>query len=106
MLRVCACVRVACVVCLHWEDAGLCVQPAVTSQPGGAPQPSAPPQPPAPDSPPPTPPPKKPPRGEYHANNQTMAKLLHKSIGLGAGSAADPDTYQAYQQHFEEVGAP
>jgi hypothetical protein len=32
-----------------------------------------------------------------------MAKLLHKSIGLGQGSASDPDTYEAYQRHFKEV---
>ncbi|KAI8464547.1 MAG: ferredoxin-dependent glutamate synthase [Monoraphidium minutum] len=43
------------------------------------------------------------PKGEYHANNQAMAKLLHKSIGLSAGSAADPDVYAAYQQHFKEA---
>jgi glutamate synthase (ferredoxin) len=36
-------------------------------------------------------------KGEYHSNNQTMAKLLHKAIGLGAGSEADPDSYKAYQ---------
>ena len=29
------------------------------------------------------------PRGEYHANNQQMAKLLHKAIGLG-GKKAGP----------------
>ena len=28
------------------------------------------------------------PRGEYHANNQQMAKLLHKAIGLGGKKAA------------------
>lgn len=44
------------------------------------------------------------PRGEYHANNQTMAKLLHKSIGLGAGSMRDPESYDAYMRHFKEVG--
>jgi len=33
-----------------------------------------------------------------------MAKLLHKSIGLSNGSAADPDSYEAYQRHFKEVG--
>jgi len=42
-------------------------------------------------------------KGEYHANNQTMAKLLHKSIGLGQGSEADPESYKAYQQHFREA---
>lgn len=42
------------------------------------------------------------PKGEFHANNQTMAKLLHKSIGLGAGSVADKEAYGAFQQHFKE----
>lgn len=32
-----------------------------------------------------------------------MSKLLHKSIGLGAGSAADPEAYAAYMQHFAEA---
>ncbi len=32
-----------------------------------------------------------------------MAKLLHKAIGLGNGSAADPAAYAAYQQHFAEA---
>ena len=41
------------------------------------------------------------PKGEFHSNNQTMAKLLHKSIGLGAASQADPDSYQAFMKHFE-----
>lgn len=37
-------------------------------------------------------------KGEYHANNQTMAKLLHKAIGLGdPESKADPELYSAYQ---------
>ncbi len=31
-------------------------------------------------------------KGEYHANNQTMAKLLHKAIGLGDGSKVRPPT--------------
>jgi glutamate synthase (ferredoxin) len=43
------------------------------------------------------------PKGEYHANNQTMAKLLHKAIGLGQGSAADPESYEAYKRHFAEA---
>ena len=43
------------------------------------------------------------PRGEHHANNQTMAKLLHKAIGLSAGSAADADAYAAYRRHFDET---
>ena len=28
------------------------------------------------------------PRGEYHSNNQQMAKLLHKAVGLGGKEAA------------------
>jgi hypothetical protein len=28
------------------------------------------------------------PKGEYHANNQQMSKLLHKAIGLGDRGAA------------------
>ena len=39
-------------------------------------------------------------QGEFHANNQTMAKLLHKAIGLGDGSKASADAYKAYMQHF------
>lgn len=42
-------------------------------------------------------------KGEYHANNQTMAKLLHKAIGLGSGSAADASAYEAYMAHFESA---
>ncbi|GIL70387.1 hypothetical protein Vretimale_3573 [Volvox reticuliferus] len=43
------------------------------------------------------------PKGEYHSNNQEMAKLLHKAIGLGNGSNANPDAYEAYQRHFQEA---
>ncbi|GIL47362.1 hypothetical protein Vafri_4198, partial [Volvox africanus] len=43
------------------------------------------------------------PKGEYHSNNQEMAKLLHKSIGLGNGSNANPEAYKAYQRHFLEA---
>ncbi|GLC45038.1 Ferredoxin-dependent glutamate synthase 1, chloroplastic/mitochondrial [Pleodorina starrii] len=43
------------------------------------------------------------PKGEYHSNNQEMAKLLHKAIGLGNGSQANPEAYKAYQQHFAEA---
>lgn len=39
-------------------------------------------------------------KGEYHSNNQTMAKLLHKAIGLGNASATDDEAYKAYMQHF------
>ncbi|KAL3156941.1 hypothetical protein ABBQ38_001200 [Trebouxia sp. C0009 RCD-2024] len=39
------------------------------------------------------------PRGEYHANNQQMAKLLHKAIGLGGKKAAPMEAYQAYENH-------
>jgi glutamate synthase (ferredoxin) len=43
------------------------------------------------------------PQGEYHANNQTMAKLLHKAIGLGSGSKTDASAYEAYMAHFESA---
>ena len=36
-------------------------------------------------------------QGEYHANNQAMAKLMHKAIGLGKGSEASDEAYAAYQ---------
>mmetsp|Transcript_9319 Transcript_9319/g.16479 ORF Transcript_9319/g.16479 Transcript_9319/m.16479 type:complete len:1638 (+) Transcript_9319:28-4941(+) len=42
-------------------------------------------------------------KGEYHANNQTMAKLLHKSVGLGNPGKDDPESYKAYQAHFQEA---
>jgi glutamate synthase (ferredoxin) len=42
-------------------------------------------------------------KGEFHSNNQTMAKLLHKSIGLGSGSRADADAYASFMQHFREA---
>ncbi|MEW5312720.1 MAG: hypothetical protein WDW38_004333 [Sanguina aurantia] len=41
-------------------------------------------------------------KGEFHSNNQTMAKLLHKAIGLGEENSASTDAYQAYQQHFKD----
>ncbi len=40
-------------------------------------------------------------KGEFHANNQTMSKLLHKAIGLGSGSARNDAAYEAYMKHFE-----
>lgn len=40
------------------------------------------------------------PKGEYHVNNQAMAKLLHKAIGLGGKGAAPQSAYDAYMQHF------
>ncbi len=43
------------------------------------------------------------PKGEFHSNNQTMAKLLHKSVGLGDASVADNEAYAAYQHHFAEA---
>lgn len=48
------------------------------------------------------------PKGEYHANNQTMAKLLHKAIGLGGKASAgkqqqQSEFYDAYLRHFEEA---
>ena len=42
------------------------------------------------------------PRGEYHANNQQMSKLLHKAVGLGNKGAAPQEAYAAYQQHFKD----
>lgn len=34
------------------------------------------------------------PKGEYHANNQQMSKLLHKAVGLGnKGSAPQVPSY-------------
>eukprot|EP00882_Tetradesmus_deserticola_P001840 GHRQ01001973.1.p1 GENE.GHRQ01001973.1~~GHRQ01001973.1.p1 ORF type:complete len:1051 (+),score=503.61 GHRQ01001973.1:46-3198(+) len=42
-------------------------------------------------------------KGEYHANNQTMSKLLHKAIGLGSGSKTDASAYEAYMAHFESA---
>ena len=40
------------------------------------------------------------PKGEHHANNQAMTKLLHKAIGLGGKGAAGPEAYEAYVEHF------
>lgn len=42
------------------------------------------------------------PKGEYHANNQTMAKLLHKAIGLGGGDS-DAAAFDAYKEHFDKA---
>jgi glutamate synthase (ferredoxin) len=42
------------------------------------------------------------PKGEYHANNQAMSKLLHKAIGLGGKGAGEQGAYDAYLQHFED----
>jgi glutamate synthase (ferredoxin) len=39
-------------------------------------------------------------KGEYHANNQVMSKLLHKAIGLGGQGAAGQEAFDAYSQHF------
>jgi hypothetical protein len=39
------------------------------------------------------------PKGEYHANNQQMAKLLHKAIGLGNKGAAP----QVCDPHFRTL---
>lgn len=38
------------------------------------------------------------PRGEYHANNQQMAKLLHKAIGLGGKQAGPMVQYHPASQ--------
>ncbi|KAL4550629.1 hypothetical protein Ndes2526B_g08744 [Nannochloris sp. 'desiccata'] len=43
------------------------------------------------------------PKGEYHANNQTMAKLLHKAIGLGGKGKGAQEAFDAYTTHFEEA---
>ncbi len=43
------------------------------------------------------------PKGEYHANNQQMSKLLHKAIGLGNKGAAPqvlPNLAHCTQQLF------
>ncbi|BDA41678.1 Ferredoxin-dependent glutamate synthase, chloroplastic [Coccomyxa sp. Obi] len=45
------------------------------------------------------------PKGEYHANNQQMSKLLHKAIGLGNKGAAPQEAYEAYMQHFKDSPA-
>ena len=42
-------------------------------------------------------------KGEYHANNQTMSKLLHKAIGLGGAGKGPQEAYDAYTKHFEEA---
>lgn len=43
------------------------------------------------------------PKGEYHANNQTMSKLLHKAIGLGGNGKGAQEAYDAYTTHFEQA---
>ena len=40
------------------------------------------------------------PKGEHHVNNQAMAKLLHKAIGLGGKGSAGQSAYDAYMAHF------
>jgi glutamate synthase (ferredoxin) len=42
------------------------------------------------------------PRGEYHANNQQMSKLLHKAVGLGGKGAAPLEAYEAYEAHHDK----
>ena len=42
------------------------------------------------------------PKGEYHANNQAMSKLLHKAIGLGGKGIGPQEAYDAYLKHFED----
>lgn len=39
-------------------------------------------------------------RGEFHVNNQGMAKLLHKAIGLG-GDPSDAESFSAYEDFFK-----
>jgi len=43
-------------------------------------------------------------KGEYHANNGEMAKLLHTAIGLGktGDKSAKPEVYESYLKHFEQ----
>jgi glutamate synthase (ferredoxin) len=41
------------------------------------------------------------PKGEYHANNQAMSKLLHKAVGLGGKGAGAQAAFDAYLDHFE-----
>lgn len=46
------------------------------------------------------------PRGEYHANNQQMAKLLHKAIGLGGKKAGPMVHYHPAPKgcnHFDDL---
>ncbi|KAK9805720.1 hypothetical protein WJX73_002070 [Symbiochloris irregularis] len=40
------------------------------------------------------------PKGEIHANNQQMSKLLHKAIGLGGKPGSGQEAYAAYEKHF------
>ena len=42
------------------------------------------------------------PKGEHHVNNQAMAKLLHKAIGLGGKGGGGEAAYGAYMQHFAD----
>ena len=39
---------------------------------------------------------------EFHGNNQEMAKMLHKAIGLGGGAAA-PGAYELYQANLAKA---
>lgn len=43
------------------------------------------------------------PKGEYHANNQQMSKLLHKAIGLGNKGAA-PQVTSPHLWHLWNFG--
>jgi len=43
------------------------------------------------------------PKGEYHANNQQMSKLLHKAVGLG-GKGAAPQVGTAWVKHSGPSG--
>jgi glutamate synthase (ferredoxin) len=43
------------------------------------------------------------PKGEHHVNNQAMAKLLHKAIGLGGKGSGGEAAYGAYMQHFADA---
>jgi len=41
---------------------------------------------------------------EYHANNQEMAKYLHKAVGLGGNPQAE-EAYASYMEHFKNSPA-
>lgn len=46
------------------------------------------------------------PRGEYHANNQQMSKLLHKAVGLGGKEAAPQVSFSLLQIKLQGLIAP
>ena len=42
------------------------------------------------------------PKGEYHAANPEMSKLLHKAVGLGGKNPAI-ENFKAYQEHMDQA---